>query len=85
MLKFQLQLHTCDKISTPACGVLFLDTTDRYFLAHGYAVIFLHRANSLKPFQRHFSKENPLDWFTLMNQHGGSEDEQQLKRKFCRD
>ncbi|KAL5508987.1 hypothetical protein EMCRGX_G004261 [Ephydatia muelleri] len=35
------------------------------FLAQGYAVIFLHRASSLKPFHRHFSSENPLDWFTL--------------------
>jgi len=26
-----------------------------YFLRKGYAVVFLHRANSLKPFDRHFS------------------------------
>ena len=37
----------------------------RYFLAQGYAVIFLHRGSSLKPFQRHYASENPLDWLCL--------------------
>ncbi|XP_064396944.1 uncharacterized protein LOC135343852 [Halichondria panicea] len=35
-----------------------------YFLAQGYAVIFLHRSSSLKPFQRHCASDNPLDWLS---------------------
>ena len=43
-------------------AVCSLTSTSRYFIARGYAVIFLHRESSLKPFQRHFSQENFLDW-----------------------
>lgn len=32
-----------------------------YFLSKGYAVIFLHRATSLRPFDRHFNRLSPLD------------------------
>ncbi|XP_033733427.1 phosphopantothenate--cysteine ligase-like [Pecten maximus] len=32
-----------------------------YFLQEGYAVIFLHRSRSMKPFLRHFSHLNYLD------------------------
>ncbi|XP_013390176.1 phosphopantothenate--cysteine ligase-like [Lingula anatina] len=32
-----------------------------YFLAQGYAVLFLHRHRSLEPFSRHLSKINVLD------------------------
>ncbi|XP_078580376.1 phosphopantothenate--cysteine ligase-like [Branchiostoma floridae x Branchiostoma japonicum] len=35
------------------------------FLAQGYAVIFLHRLNSLEPFTRHFSRVNFLDLLSL--------------------
>ena len=45
--------------------VCSLTCISRYFLAKDYAVIFLHRESSLKPFQRHFSQENFLDWLKL--------------------
>ena len=45
--------------------VCFLTCISRYFLAKRYAVIFLHRESSLKPFERHFNQENFLDWLKL--------------------
>ena len=33
-----------------------------YLLKKGYAVIFLHRASSLKPFARHLTTENVFDF-----------------------
>lgn len=45
-------------------GIVLNHSFSRYFLAHGYAVIFLHRSGSLKPFERHFKGDNPLEWFT---------------------
>ena len=45
--------------------VCSLTCISRYFLAKEYAVIFLHRESSLKPFQKHFSHENFLDWLKL--------------------
>ncbi|KAK2155292.1 hypothetical protein LSH36_243g01045 [Paralvinella palmiformis] len=36
-------------------------TSAEYFLSSNYAVIFLHRKGSLKPFQRHFQHINFLD------------------------
>ena len=38
-----------------------------YFLEKGYAVIFLHRHKSLKPFDRHFGRLSPLDICELDN------------------
>ena len=38
-----------------------------YFLAQGYAVIFLHRDNSLQPFDRHFKKVNIFDVVDVAN------------------
>lgn len=45
-------------------------TSAEYFLSAGYAVIFLHRQHSLKPFSRHYSHSmNPfLDLLTLPEQ-----------------
>ena len=45
--------------------VCSLTCISRYFLAKGYAVIFLHRESSLKPFESHFNQENFLDWLKL--------------------
>ena len=38
-----------------------------YFLKKGYAVIFLHRASSLKPFARHLTTENLFDFLEAGN------------------
>ncbi|KAI8495714.1 hypothetical protein Bbelb_266860 [Branchiostoma belcheri] len=46
------------------------------FLAQGYAVIFLHRLNSLEPFTRHFSRVNFLDLLSLTTTAEGSADVQ---------
>lgn len=37
-------------------------TVVRQFLQHDYAVIFLHRESSLKPFHRLLSSMSLLDW-----------------------
>lgn len=37
----------------------------RYFLKEGYAVIFLHRSNSLKPFSRHFKEDGILEYLVV--------------------
>ena len=37
------------------------ELNSRYFLLHGYAVIFLHRQRSYEPFCRHFEGHNALD------------------------
>ncbi|XP_061182667.1 phosphopantothenate--cysteine ligase-like [Saccostrea echinata] len=42
-------------------------SSTEYFLKEGYAVIFLHRNRSLKPFLRHFSGYNFLDLLQLDN------------------
>lgn len=52
----------------------------RYLHSHGYAVIFLHRATSLKPYQRHFARDNLLDWLTVI-QNGDQKDDQHLTCK----
>ena len=44
-----------------SCGFL-LSISTRYFLKLGYAVIFLHRASSLTPYNRHFSCQPLMDW-----------------------
>ena len=54
-----------DEVKSIFLTVCSLICISRYFLAKGYAVIFLHRESSLKPFQRHFSQENFLDWLKL--------------------
>ncbi|XP_018578244.1 phosphopantothenate--cysteine ligase [Anoplophora glabripennis] len=36
-----------------------------YFLEHNYAVIFMHRLNSLEPFTRHFSGQKFMDMLEL--------------------
>lgn len=36
-----------------------------YFLKEGYAVIFLHRSNSLKPFSRHFKEDGILEYLVV--------------------
>ncbi|XP_060714101.1 phosphopantothenate--cysteine ligase isoform X2 [Tachysurus vachellii] len=41
-----------------------------YFLAHGYAVIFLHRHRSLYPYTRLYTGINLLDCLTLDTVHG---------------
>ncbi|OWF49362.1 phosphopantothenate--cysteine ligase-like [Mizuhopecten yessoensis] len=38
-----------------------------YFLQEGYAVIFLHRSRSMRPFLRHFSSLNYLDLLEFKN------------------
>ena len=38
-----------------------------HFLKRGYAVIFLHRASSLKPYSRHLTSENVLDFLEPSN------------------
>lgn len=48
-------------------------TSAEYFLSQGYAVIFLHRIHSLRPFSRHYSHSlNPfLDLLTISpDSHG---------------
>lgn len=67
---------------TDASSVRFLDnfsagtrgaTSAEYFLSQGYAVIFLHRIHSLRPFSRHYSHSlNPfLDLLTISPEPGG--------------
>ncbi|XP_034941124.1 uncharacterized protein C4B3.18 [Chelonus insularis] len=41
-----------------------------YFLEHGYAVIFMHRAKSLEPFLRHLSGYNFLDLLDINESNG---------------
>ena len=41
-----------------------------HFLKNGYAVIFLHRASSLKPFSRHLTTENVFDFLETTNENG---------------
>jgi len=45
-----------------------------YFLRSGYAVVFLHRANSLKPFDRHFQAGSSLvaksDFLDMLDDDG---------------
>jgi phosphopantothenate-cysteine ligase len=50
-------------------------TSAEYFLSSGYAVIFLHRQHSLKPFSRHYSHSlNPfLDLLDLSDSSSSSE------------
>ncbi|XP_064618334.1 phosphopantothenate--cysteine ligase-like [Liolophura sinensis] len=44
-----------------------------YFLQHGYAVLFLHRSRSLKPFSRHFSRLSVLDLIEISCTHADLE------------
>nr|XP_054750625.1 phosphopantothenate--cysteine ligase-like [Lytechinus pictus] len=55
-----------DNFSTGTRGA----ASTEYFLAAGYAVIFLHRARSAKPFVRHFPEEKLLDLFVLREAGG---------------
>ena len=41
-----------------------------HFLAAGYAVVFLHRSNSLRPFSRHFGGSSFLDMLQLDEETG---------------
>ncbi|XP_033347079.1 uncharacterized protein C4B3.18 isoform X2 [Bombus vosnesenskii] len=43
-----------------------------YFLENGYAVIFMHRVNSLEPFSRHFKGQKILDMLEINEQSGES-------------
>lgn len=43
-----------------------------YFLRLGYAVIFLHRQNTLQPFLRHFNVAEVLQWIELTPSGSGS-------------
>ncbi|CAH3124325.1 unnamed protein product [Pocillopora meandrina] len=43
-----------------------------YFLEQGYAVVFLHRQGSLRPFTRHFPTEDVLDLLQLKDMPDGS-------------
>ncbi|XP_003488667.1 uncharacterized protein C4B3.18 [Bombus impatiens] len=43
-----------------------------YFLENGYAVIFMHRVNSLEPFSRHFKGQKFLDMLEINEQSGES-------------
>ncbi|XP_043580108.1 phosphopantothenate--cysteine ligase 2 isoform X2 [Bombus pyrosoma] len=43
-----------------------------YFLEHGYAVIFMHRVDSLEPFLRHFKSQKFLDMLEINEQSGES-------------
>ncbi len=56
-------------------------TSAEYFLKHGYAVIFLHRRGSLKPFLRHFQHSNFLDYFESDEQQVSVKDDFQPKLK----
>ncbi|WVW85581.1 hypothetical protein I302_107619 [Kwoniella bestiolae CBS 10118] len=49
-------------------------TSAEYFLSQGYAVIFLHRLHSLRPFSRHYSHSlNPfLDLLSIVPSSSGS-------------
>eukprot|EP00088_Acartia_fossae_P030435 TRINITY_DN31416_c0_g1_i3.p1 TRINITY_DN31416_c0_g1~~TRINITY_DN31416_c0_g1_i3.p1 ORF type:complete len:304 (+),score=59.28 TRINITY_DN31416_c0_g1_i3:38-949(+) len=40
-------------------------TSAEYFLRHGFAVIFLHRKSSLKPFSRFLSGDSMRDWLQV--------------------
>lgn len=46
----------------------------RYFLELGYAVIFLHRQQSLKPFTRQLSQDALLDSMNINDTADGSVD-----------
>lgn len=37
----------------------------RHFLANDYAVLYLYRAFTCKPFERQLRSDNPLDWFSV--------------------
>lgn len=50
-----------------------------YFLQEGYAVIFLHRSRSMRPFLRHFSHINYLDMLEFKTD---SSSKIQVKEKF---
>ncbi|PHH91078.1 hypothetical protein CDD83_1774 [Cordyceps sp. RAO-2017] len=45
-------------------------TSAEYFLAHGYAVVFLHREFSLLPYSRHFSHARDCFLDFLREEHG---------------
>lgn len=71
-------------LTRPTCSVRYLDnfsagtrgaTSAEYFLSSGYAVIFLHRTHSLRPFSRHYSHSmNPfLDLLTVEPTSSGGE------------
>jgi phosphopantothenate-cysteine ligase len=53
-------------------------TSAEYFLSAGYAVIFLHRVHSLRPFSRHYSHSlNPfLDLLSVIPSSSSSTEEQ---------
>jgi phosphopantothenate-cysteine ligase len=50
-------------------------SSTEYFLERGYAVIFLHRRGSQRPYARQFAESNILDLFDL----GASNDQPKLK------
>ena len=50
-----------------------------YFLRLGYAVIFLHRKNTLQPFLRHFSVAEVLQWMELTPHASSSPDKWQCE------
>ncbi|TXT13095.1 hypothetical protein VHUM_01496 [Vanrija humicola] len=56
-------------------------TSAEYFLERGYAVLFLHRTHSLRPFSRHYSHSlNPfLDLLTITGDSIGVADPQAAK------
>lgn len=43
-----------------------------YFLNKGYAVIFMHRVNSIEPFSRHFTGQRFLDMLEIVQRDGKS-------------
>ncbi|KAK3100684.1 hypothetical protein FSP39_023758 [Pinctada imbricata] len=59
-----LESRTVRFIDNFSIGTRGASSTE-YFLQEGYAVIFLNRDRSLKPFQRHFSHQNMLDLLHL--------------------
>lgn len=50
---------------------IFFNSMIRYFLEHGYAVIFLHRNRSLQPFTRHLPQKRLLDILEVQTRTNG--------------
>uniref|UniRef100_A0A8C4QZ99 Phosphopantothenoylcysteine synthetase n=1 Tax=Eptatretus burgeri TaxID=7764 RepID=A0A8C4QZ99_EPTBU len=86
----RVALVTSGGTRTPleACSVRFLDNfssglrgaaSTEKFLSFGYAVIFLHRLDSLAPFSRHFAGLDLLDYVEF--DEGGEKQQGNVKKK----
>ncbi|XP_076332794.1 phosphopantothenoylcysteine synthetase isoform X3 [Tachypleus tridentatus] len=66
-----LEHNTVRYIDNFSAGTRGAASTE-YFLTHGYAVIFLHRSQSLEPFTRHFPSSSLLEILHIAHDHHGN-------------